>query len=62
MNELAEHLKQLNKMVRNDRNLTVKALGILLLGKKFEDTIHRQEPVDPTELILHRQGPTIPEF
>lgn len=61
MKELEDKLKSIDRLVRNDKQLSVKAFGILLIGKRFKSD-YQGETVDPTELILERQGPTIPEL
>ena len=61
MNELttlASQLDRLDKVINNDRNLTAKAFGILLLGKRFDRTDKKavdppnDEPEDPTKVLL----------
>lgn len=47
---LIDLLDRLGSLVTEDRDLTTKAFGILLLGKKFTD--EEEEETDPTELIL----------
>ncbi len=57
---LLQLLDRLNQMITEDTNLSVRAFGLLLLGKKFirEDV---KELSDPTELILNG-GIEVPEL
>lgn len=55
MEGLVGILQVIHKLITSNRTLSATAFGILLLGKRFEENIHKQEPVDPTEAIL-REG------
>ena len=48
---LLDALDRLAVLITSDRNLTARAFGILLLGKRFEDK-EEEEFVDPTDLLL----------
>lgn len=61
MEEIIRKLQDIERLITNDRDLSVKAFGILLLGEKFKKETRKEEPTDPTALIL-RPGPEIPEF
>ena len=47
---LLDALDRLAVLITSDRNLTARAFGILLLGKRFDDK--EEEFVDPTDLLL----------
>ena len=50
LSPLLDALDRLNALITSDPSLTAKALGLLLLGKRFEDK--EEEFADPTDLLL----------
>lgn len=60
---LAEALESINQLITGDRNLSIKALGLLLLQRNIEEEeAERYKHKDPTELILRDPGIKIPEL
>ena len=60
---LTNLLDRVDKTVTANRNLTARAFGLLLLGKKFDDELKKQDEVrNPTDFIINNPGPSIPDL
>lgn len=59
--DLINALDALDKKIKENKRLTVKALGLLLLGRNIEDEELKDKTRDPTDFILNDPSLTLPD-